>query len=84
MKIPMICLALILFFSTFLNIVILQKISNIEQTLHHSFMNSPARDTELQALIEELMSPVSDRELQALMEETTRLSKQTWPNKTKQ
>jgi len=82
MKIPIICLSLVLCLSTFLNIVILQKIAHIDKTLHHSFMNSPAQDTELQSLIEELMSPVSDRELQTLMEETARLSRQTWPTNT--
>ena len=67
MKIPIICLSLVLCFSTFLNILILQKIAHIDKTLHHSFMNSPAQDTELQTL----------------MEETARLSRQTWPtNKT--
>lgn len=84
MKIQIICLSLVLSLSTFLNIIILQKISNIDKTLHHSFMNSPAQDTELQALIEQLLSPVSDRELQSLMEETVRLSEQTWPNTTNQ
>ena len=90
MKIPsivghiIICMSFMFFVSTCLSVIILQKISHIDKTLHHSFMNSPAQDTELQALIEQLMSPVSDRELKVLMEETTRLSNQTWPNKTNQ
>ena len=70
MKIQIICLSLVLSLSTFLNIIILQKISNIDKTLHHSFINSPAQDTEL------------DRELQSIMKETIRLSEQTWPNTT--